>query len=113
MNTFTLGRARCCLTPNIMVNLMEPASTTYSVRGPLPGIGGPFDSAAEFFEAWANQAKFPYHEGMIRERTPADVVDEILRSIQNFPLRLKDFQSSSAFAKAHTHSSTPTFTIAT
>ncbi|KAI9784714.1 MAG: hypothetical protein M1816_000717 [Peltula sp. TS41687] len=32
---------------------------TYSV-GPLPGIGGPFDSAAQFFEAWATKAKFPY-----------------------------------------------------
>ena len=26
--------------------------------GPLPGIGGPFDTAAAFFEAWADTVKF-------------------------------------------------------
>src|SRR5690349_7823747 len=77
-------------------SIIKRSDGTYSV-GPLPRIGGPFDSAAEFFEAWANQAKYPYHEGMIRERTPPDVVDEILRSIQNFPSRLKDFSKQFRF----------------
>ncbi|KAH9212833.1 hypothetical protein DL95DRAFT_463659 [Leptodontidium sp. 2 PMI_412] len=36
---------------------------------------------------------------MIRERTPPDVADEILRSIQNFLLRLKDFSKQFRFRK--------------
>jgi hypothetical protein len=60
---------------------------TYSV-GPMSGIGGPFDSAAVFFRAWAKGMKFPYNEHTIRERTPAEHVDEILKSIKDFPLKL-------------------------
>lgn len=63
---------------------------TYSV-GPIPGIGGPFDSAADFFKAWAKGAKFPYNENTIRERTPSEHVAEILKSIKDFPLKLLNF----------------------
>jgi hypothetical protein len=28
--------------------------------GPLPGIGGPFDTATAFFEAWADSVKFKW-----------------------------------------------------
>lgn len=75
---------------------------TYSI-GPIPKIGGPFDSAAEFFEAWAERARFPFSEEtirkMIRQTTSLDVVDveEIVRSIQNFPSRLKDFSKRFLF----------------
>lgn len=40
----------------------------YSV-GPLTGIGGPFDSAAQLFDALAHKIKLPYREEVIRERT--------------------------------------------
>lgn len=63
---------------------------TYSV-GPLPKIGGPFDTAAEFFHAWAETAKYPYREEIVRETTPPQFVDELLRSIETFPSRLKEF----------------------
>ncbi|KAK4196257.1 hypothetical protein QBC40DRAFT_313936 [Triangularia verruculosa] len=33
--------------------------------GPLPGIGGPFDTAAAFFEAWANKVKFKWDDETI------------------------------------------------
>jgi Ser/Thr protein kinase RdoA (MazF antagonist) len=65
--------------------------------GPIPGIGGPFDSAADFFKAWATHAKFPYKEKTVRERTPADLVDDILKSIQNFRLQLVDFAQRHCF----------------
>lgn len=61
----------------------------YSV-GPLPGIGGPFDSAAQFFDALARKIKFPLREESIRERTPPDLVDEVLRSITALPARLRE-----------------------
>jgi hypothetical protein len=57
--------------------------------GPIPGIGGPFNTAAEYFEAWAKTARFPYNEATIRPRTPADVVDEILSAIWSFPSQLQ------------------------
>ena len=60
--------------------------------GPIPGIGGPFDTAGEFFEAWADSglAKYPYKEEMIRERTPANLVEEVLEAIRGFPKGLGD-----------------------
>ncbi|KAH9897416.1 protein kinase-like protein [Xylariomycetidae sp. FL2044] len=65
---------------------------TYSV-GPLPGLGGPFDSAAEFFVAWASSVKYPLREERVRERTPAQYIEQILQSINSFPTKLKDLAS--------------------
>jgi aminoglycoside phosphotransferase (APT) family kinase protein len=53
--------------------------------GPIPGVGGPFSTAAEYFEAWAKTAKYPYKEATVRSRTPADFVEEILAAIRSFP----------------------------
>jgi hypothetical protein len=63
---------------------------TFSIGG-LPGIGGPFKTAADFFCAWAKNSKFPLGEAVIRERTPQTAVDEIIGSIESFPARLSDF----------------------
>lgn len=63
---------------------------TYSV-GPLPGIGGPFDSAAHFFEAWVAKTRFPCSDEVIRARTPPELVDEVMRSIREFLSRFKEF----------------------
>jgi hypothetical protein len=81
---------------------------TYSV-GSIPGIGGPFDSAADFFKAWAIRMKFPYNENTIRERTPSKFVDEILKSIRDFPLQLVISPNIIAFRKAPFPSSTPIY----
>jgi hypothetical protein len=56
--------------------------------GPIPGLGGPFDSAAAFFEAWAAQAKFPTTESIIRKQT-GSFSDRILSSIRLFPSQIK------------------------
>ncbi|KAI0398907.1 kinase-like protein [Xylaria palmicola] len=69
-------------------SVIKSLDGTYSI-GPLPGIGGPFESAAHFFEAWADNARFPYSEEFIRERTPKDLADEVLECIKAFPSRLK------------------------
>lgn len=39
-------------------HIEECLDGTYLV-GHLPGIGGSFDTAAQFFNAWAGEAKFP------------------------------------------------------
>ncbi|KAF2865942.1 hypothetical protein BDV95DRAFT_651482 [Massariosphaeria phaeospora] len=70
--------------------IVKLSDGTFSI-GELPGIGGPFKTAAEFFCAWADNSKFPYDENFIRERTSAAAVDEIISSIKGFPARLRDF----------------------
>jgi Ser/Thr protein kinase RdoA (MazF antagonist) len=65
--------------------------------GELPGIGGPFKTAAEFFCAWAKYSRFPFDEEFIRARTPKTAVDEIISSIKNFPARLSDFAQHYTF----------------
>ncbi|KAL1844701.1 hypothetical protein VTK73DRAFT_1999 [Phialemonium thermophilum] len=58
--------------------------------GPVPGIGGPFDTSAQYFEAWAKTARFPYREATIRPRTPAHLADEVLAAIRSFPSAVRD-----------------------
>jgi hypothetical protein len=51
-------------------------------------LGGPFDTAAEFFEAWAAKAEF----GMTDERLRAasgKYADEISASVSSFPARIR------------------------
>jgi len=76
--------------------IVKASDGTYCV-GPLPGIGGPFDSAAQFFEAWADHLKFPYSEETVRERTPPHLVDDVLESIRTFPSRIKEFANQYNF----------------
>tara|TARA_R110002003_G_scaffold88_9_gene7113 strand:+ start:2043 stop:2675 length:633 start_codon:yes stop_codon:yes gene_type:complete len=77
-------------------SIVKLSDGTYSV-GELPGIGGPFETAAEFFCAWARNAKFPYGEKTIRERTPSMVVDSIIKSIKDFPAQLSYFAERHCF----------------
>jgi hypothetical protein len=79
-------------------SIFKLSDGTYSV-GPIPGIGGPFNSAAGFFKAWARKAKFPYNENTIRKRTPPELVDEILTSIKDFPSQLRNFAQHYCFQK--------------
>jgi hypothetical protein len=77
-------------------SILKLSDGTYSV-GPIPGIGGPFSSAASFFKAWAREANFPYNENTIRKRTPSELVDEILISIKDFPFQLRNFAEHYCF----------------
>ncbi|KAL4945884.1 hypothetical protein BDV06DRAFT_229742 [Aspergillus oleicola] len=61
--------------------------------GPLPGIGGPFSTAHEFFEAWAvyAESRFPQSESEIREcMRGSPFEEEIMKSISAFPKRLRE-----------------------
>ncbi|OAL56704.1 hypothetical protein IQ07DRAFT_674857 [Pyrenochaeta sp. DS3sAY3a] len=70
--------------------IIKLSNGTFSI-GKLPGLGGPFTTAAEFFCSWAENSTFPFGEAFIRARTPETAVDEIISSIKGFPARLSDF----------------------
>ncbi len=60
---------------------------------PIPGLGGPFKTAEEFFLAWADNVKFPKGEAVIRSqlsRLPAEMVEQIILSIDQFPSIFKE-----------------------
>ncbi|KZF25283.1 kinase-like protein [Xylona heveae TC161] len=57
---------------------------TYEV-GPIPGLGGPFDTASAFFEAQASKIKFPHTEDKIRRLMLNGPVDEVVSSVETFP----------------------------
>ncbi|TDZ39366.1 hypothetical protein C8035_v003382 [Colletotrichum spinosum] len=59
--------------------------------GPIPGIGGPFDTAAAFFEAWADKATFQLDRDTITQmmqRGPLSAED-MVKIIDVFPSQIK------------------------
>lgn len=52
-------------------------------QGPISGLGGPFNTATEFFEAWAAQAKFRLSDKQLRAAS-GEYVDEIVPSVSSF-----------------------------
>lgn len=62
--------------------------------GPLPGLGGPFSTATEFFKAWAREVKFPKSDSSIRRYMNNGPVDDVLRSIRHFPDTMTKLASS-------------------
>lgn len=57
---------------------------------PIPGLGGPFETAQDYFVAWANNVKFRTGETAIRSQVPPDMADELIQSIQQFPVQFKE-----------------------
>ena len=63
--------------------------------GPLPGIGGPFDTATAFFEAWADSVKFKWDKETITrmmQRGPIPA-ERMVAIIENFPSQIKAIAS--------------------
>ncbi|KAJ5349883.1 hypothetical protein N7541_007610 [Penicillium brevicompactum] len=63
--------------------------------GPLPGLGGPFDTATAFFEAWADSVKFKQNKDTIKhmmQRAPISA-ERMLAIIDNFPSQIKSMAS--------------------
>jgi hypothetical protein len=61
--------------------------------GPLPGIGGPFDTAAAFFEAWADSVKFKWNNETVTRlmqngQAPVSA-EQMITIIENFPSQIK------------------------
>jgi Phosphotransferase enzyme family len=61
---------------------------TYDI-GPIPDLGGPFETATAYFRAWAARAKFPTSEANIRKSMGGGPVEEVLSSISKFPAHIK------------------------
>ncbi|KAJ5943995.1 hypothetical protein N7516_004163 [Penicillium verrucosum] len=63
--------------------------------GPLPGIGGPFDTATAFFNAWADSVKFKLDKETITQmmqRSPIPA-EQMVAIIENFPSQIKAIAS--------------------
>lgn len=65
--------------------------------GPIPGIGGPFDTAAAFIQAWAANCKYPYSENYLRKCIPPLFLDEILTGVDEMPTRLMKVAKSGRY----------------
>lgn len=52
-------------------------------QGPLPILGGPFDTAADFFRAWSAKVEFGLSERQLRDAA-GPYADEILLSLSAF-----------------------------
>lgn len=55
--------------------------------GPLPGIGGPFATATEYFQAWATNVRYPRSESYIRAACGPHA-EEVLSTTTAFPLEI-------------------------
>jgi hypothetical protein len=67
--------------------------------GPIPNIGGPFDTAADFFPHWSNQLQFPTDETGVRKLMGhrPDLFDSVWGSIRDFPSQLSDLARRRSF----------------
>ncbi|KAK3308313.1 uncharacterized protein B0T15DRAFT_572511 [Chaetomium strumarium] len=70
--------------PKIGVIVRNASDGTYGI-GPFPDIGGPFDTASQYFEAWARHAKYTFPEEVVRKVVGRGPVEEVLKPIQDFP----------------------------
>lgn len=74
-------------------SIIQRDDGTFDV-GPLPGLGGPFDDAVDYFQAWADKAQFPYPVGDIRAAMgPGRLTEQIVSSVQSFPDQLRKLAS--------------------
>ncbi|WEW60881.1 hypothetical protein PRK78_006369 [Emydomyces testavorans] len=55
--------------------------------GPIPGLGGPFKTATEYFKAWAATVQFPHSEAFIKESC-GDLGARIATSTAEFPRKI-------------------------
>ncbi|KAJ6114301.1 hypothetical protein N7486_000079 [Penicillium sp. IBT 16267x] len=63
--------------------------------GPLPGIGGPFDTATAFFEAWADSVKFKWDKEAITRMMQKGPIpaERMIAIIDSFPAQIKAMAS--------------------
>jgi hypothetical protein len=52
-------------------------------QGPIPGIGGPFETAADFFKAWAANVEFGLSKDRLKEAA-GSLADELSSSADSF-----------------------------
>lgn len=60
--------------------------------GPLPHIGGPFETASAFFTAWADHVKFDKERSEVIRMMPAEppgLAEQVADAIENFPAQIR------------------------
>ncbi|PLB45783.1 hypothetical protein P170DRAFT_364182 [Aspergillus steynii IBT 23096] len=62
-------------------------------QGPIPGLGGPFDTAADFYKAWASKVEFGLSADQLKEAT-GQFADEISVAIIDFKKMLYEKSAS-------------------
>ncbi|KAH7010899.1 uncharacterized protein B0I36DRAFT_268838 [Microdochium trichocladiopsis] len=62
--------------------------------GPIAGVGGPFDTASQFFKAWAAATQFPRSAEDI-QRASGDYAKRILDSVSTFPQSISEISGIS------------------
>ena len=65
---------------------------TYDV-GPLPGLGGPFDTVTDYLRAWGQTAKFYHPISKIKEAC-GDLADEVRASTLGFPAKVAELATT-------------------
>ncbi|KAJ5451682.1 Aminoglycoside phosphotransferase [Penicillium cf. griseofulvum] len=61
---------------------------TYEIEA-IPGLGGPFDMAVEYFATRGEHTKFPLEEGYMRDHLPEEYADEIIASTGAYSSRIQ------------------------
>lgn len=61
-------------------------------QGPIPGLGGPFNTATEFFKAWATKVKFGMTDEQLRAAS-GQYAAEIIPSVSSFPRSISKLAS--------------------
>lgn len=74
------------------------ADGTYQ-QGPIPGLGGPFDTATEFFKAWADKTKFGMSDEQLREAC-SPYAANIIPSVSSFAKSIGKL-ADTLFARDH------------
>lgn len=64
---------------------------TYDV-GPLPRLGGPFNTATEYLKAWAKAAHFP--DSSQAKEACGEYYDDVMTQIADFPHKLEELAAS-------------------
>ena len=59
--------------------------------GPIPGIGGPFSTAKEYFAAWVEHTEYPTSEKKLRRMAPGAFQEELVAGPRNFKGAIEKF----------------------
>lgn len=81
-----------------MIGCIIRTSNGYSV-GPIPGIGGPFETSADFFTRWAKGAVLPLSRRGVKQRTPPEQFEQVWDSLTRFPSQVAKLAESYSFRK--------------
>ncbi|KAJ5251282.1 hypothetical protein N7489_001692 [Penicillium chrysogenum] len=69
--------------------IAKRADGTYEIEA-IPDLGGPFNTATEYFTAWGEHTTFPRSEESMRAMLPEEYKDDVIESTGDYPRRIKE-----------------------